>query len=126
MKNLNMMAKLAVGFGAVLVLMLTISAANLYGLSEITERGETLDVIYEMEDAAVELIQVGDDYLIVVAASMDPATARRVTEVGSACGVIEVDSARWVAQRAEWRVSPYTTSAYSSRSCLAALTMCSN
>lgn len=64
MKNLNMMAKLAVGFGAVLILMLAISAANLYGLSEITERGETLDVIYEMEDAAVELIQVGDDYLI--------------------------------------------------------------
>ena len=64
MKNLKMMTKLAIGFGAVLVLMLAISATNLFGLNEITLRGETLDVIYEMEDGAVDLMQVGDDYLI--------------------------------------------------------------
>ncbi len=64
MKNLNMMVKLAIGFGAVLALMIVMAVSNLLGLNEITLRGDNLELIYELEDAVVELGQIADDYLI--------------------------------------------------------------
>lgn len=64
MKNLNVMAKLATGFGAVLLLMVAMSASNLIGLNNTTQRGENLDLIYQMEDSIVALRTFSDDYLI--------------------------------------------------------------
>lgn len=64
MKNLKVMVKLVIGFGAVLTLMLIMTAANLFGLSEITLRGKVLDLVYEIEADSTMLIRVGDDYLI--------------------------------------------------------------
>ena len=64
MKNLNMMVKLTIGFGIVLTLMIVMSASNVLGLNDITTRGTNLDLIYQIEDATVQLKQYSDSYQI--------------------------------------------------------------
>lgn len=64
MKNLNMMVKLAIGFGTVLTLMIIMSVSNVLGLNDITARGANLDLIYQIEDATVQLKQLSASYQI--------------------------------------------------------------
>ena len=64
MKNLNVMAKLAVGFGLVMLLMIAMSVSNLMGLNDTSQRGENLSLIYQIEDNVVKLGKLSDSYLI--------------------------------------------------------------
>lgn len=64
MKNLNMMVKLAIGFGTVLTLMIIMSVSNVLGLNDITARGANLDLIYQIEDATIQLKQLSASYQI--------------------------------------------------------------
>ncbi|TDQ39448.1 methyl-accepting chemotaxis protein [Thiopseudomonas denitrificans] len=64
MKNLKVMTKLAIGFGAVVLLLATMSISNLMGLNHISERGKNLDLLYEIEDGTIRLQQLSNAYQI--------------------------------------------------------------
>lgn len=63
MKNIKVFNKLAIGFGAILLLLIVMAVSSVSSFNRITFVGENLNLIYNVEDLIVELEQVSGDYL---------------------------------------------------------------
>ena len=64
MKNLKMMTKLSLGFGAVLLLMILMSVINISSLGTITQRVDNLSLINQIEDGTESLLNISSAYQI--------------------------------------------------------------
>ena len=64
MKNLKMMTKLSLCFGAVLLLMILMSVINISSLGTITQRVDNLSLINQIEDGTESLLNISSAYQI--------------------------------------------------------------
>ena len=64
MKNLKMMTKLSLGFGAVLLLMILMSVINISSLGTFTQRVDNLSLINQIEDGSESLLNISSAYQI--------------------------------------------------------------